>query len=153
MNDSVKNIAILGSTGSIGRSALEVIDASAGRLRAAALTAHSSAALLLEQAQRQKPSWIALADETVAAEIAPGELPRGTRLLAGQAGLKQIVQSPDVDIVLSAIVGSAGLQSTWAAVEAGKTIALANKETPIYLQQVIYVVHIKTAVTTTTTIF
>ncbi len=129
MSESVKNIAILGSTGSIGRSALEVIDASGGRLRAAALTAHSSAALLLEQAQREKPSWIALADETAAAEIAPGELPRGTKLLAGQAGLKQIAQSPEVDIVLSAIVGSAGLQSTWAAVEAGKTIALANKET------------------------
>ena len=129
MNDTVTNIAILGATGSIGRSALEVVMASAGRLRVAALAANSSASLLLEQAQQVKPPWLALADEAVAGEISLDQLPKNSQLLAGQSGLIAIAQLPEVDIVVSAIVGSAGLSSTWAAIEAGKVIALANKET------------------------
>jgi 1-deoxy-D-xylulose-5-phosphate reductoisomerase len=92
-------VAVLGSTGSIGRSTLDVIEASAGRFEAWLLAAHTSVGPLLEQAGRLRPAWVDL----VAAE--------------------------EVDRVVSAIVGAAGLDSTWAAVEAGKVVALANKET------------------------
>ena len=129
MNDTVTNIAILGATGSSGRSTIEVVQASSGRLRVVALAANSSAELLLEQAQQVSPRWLALADESAAAEVAATQLPAGMEILVGQAGLKQIAESPEVDVVVSAIVGSAGLQSTLAAIEAGKVVALANKET------------------------
>ena len=129
MHDTVTNIAILGATGSIGRSTLEVVQASAGRLQVVALAAHSSAALLLEQAQQAKPSRLALADERAAAEVDAARIPAGAELLVGQRGLIEIARLPEVDVLVSAIVGSAGLHSTWAAVEAGKVIALANKET------------------------
>ncbi len=129
MPASPKNIVVLGSTGSIGRSTLDVIRASGGRLRAMGLSANSSSRQLIEQAQQFKPAWIALADEAAAAEISSDQLPAGTQKLAGQDGLRKLVQLAEVDVVVSAIVGSAGLESTWAALEAGKTVALANKET------------------------
>jgi len=124
-----KNIAVLGSTGSIGCSTLEVVEASAGRLHVTALSAHSSAELLWEQAHRLRPAAVVLVDEGAAARVDARRLPAGTRFLTGQQGLMDIAASDEVDTVVSAIVGSAGLQSTWAAIEAGKTIALANKET------------------------
>lgn len=120
---------MLGSTGSIGRSTLEVAASHPGEMRVVALSAHSKIDPLLSQARAIRPRWLVVTDEQAASRIARGDLPAGTELLVGQAGLRQVVQSPDVDIVVAAIVGSAGLESTWAAVEAGKTIALANKET------------------------
>ncbi len=131
MSKSVKNIAVLGSTGSIGRSTLEVVAASDGRLRIAALSAHSSAQLLVEQAQSVRPDVIALSDPAAADDISPGNLPGGTQLLTGEDALIEMATREDVDVVVSAIVGSAGLRSTWAALEAGKTVALANKETMV----------------------
>ena len=124
------SVAVLGSTGSIGRSALEVIAAAPERLQATALTAHSSIERLGEQAQQFRPRWLAVSDAAAAAKARDQlGLPAGCRLLTGPDGLEQIVREPSVDVVLTAIVGSAGLRSTLAALEAGKRVALANKET------------------------
>ena len=124
-----RNTAVLGATGSIGTSALEVIAASDGRLQAIALSAHSRFDKLVEQANLTNPRWVIATDATAAAQFDWTELPPGTELLTGSESLIEIAQHEEVDTVLAAIVGSAGLESTWAAVEAGKTVALANKET------------------------
>ena len=128
MTDRATNIAVLGSTGSIGRSSLEVIAASGGRLRAVALSANGNTDLLLKQAQAVRPRQIAVTDSAAAARQDWRALPSGVELLVGPEALDQLATDADVDIVVSAIVGSAGLQSTWAALDAGKTVALANKE-------------------------
>ncbi len=125
----MKQVAILGSTGSIGQNALEVIAASNGQLGAIALAARGNTGPIAEQAQRFRPRWVAVTDAEAAARQDWSQLPSGTELLTGIDALDRIVSDPEVDIVLSAIVGSAGLQSTWAALEAKKTVALANKET------------------------
>jgi 1-deoxy-D-xylulose-5-phosphate reductoisomerase len=122
-------VAVLGSTGSIGRSTLEVLAASAGRLVPWLIAAHRSVAALLAQAHACRPQWVVILDPAAAAEIGPQALPSGTRLAVGPEALDDLVKSPEVDRVVSAIVGAAGLRSTWAALEAGKTVALANKET------------------------
>jgi len=123
------NVAVLGSTGSIGGSTLEVAAASAGRLRPWLLAACRSTKRLVEQAQAVRPAWVVVTDETAASNPELKELPSETRLAVGQDALCELVQSGEVDRVVSAIVGAAGLASTWAAVDAGKTVALANKET------------------------
>ena len=129
MPDATKNIAVLGSTGSIGTSALEVIGASGGRLRAVALSAHGRLRTLLEQARQFRPRWIVAADEESARHFDWSGLPEGTELLVGVPGLAHVAAASEVNIVLAGIVGSAGLRSTWAALDAKKTVALANKET------------------------
>ena len=129
MSSAARNIAVLGSTGSIGTSALEVIAASDGRLRAIALSAHGKCTRLLEQAVRFEPRWVVATDEAAAAKTDWSRLPAETELLVGRHGLQQVASADEVDIVLAGIVGSAGLESTWAALEAKKTVALANKET------------------------
>ncbi len=129
MTDRVTNVAVLGSTGSIGRNTLEVIEASAGRLRAVALSAHASTELLLAQARQFHPDRILVTDPKSAASQDWAALPDNIELLKGPEAVAELVTDPRVDIVVSAIVGSAGLQGTWAALEAGKTVALANKET------------------------
>ena len=129
---SFTNVVVLGATGSVGRSALDVIAHESGvqpRLRAWGLGAHSRWELLVEQARATRPRYISLTDPAAAACI-NGEL-RGTgvEVLSGPDGLIKMVEDPATDRVLCAIVGAAGLQSTWAALEAGKIVALANKET------------------------
>ncbi|MBW8883868.1 MAG: 1-deoxy-D-xylulose-5-phosphate reductoisomerase, partial [Planctomycetia bacterium] len=124
-----RKIAVFGSTGSIGLSALEVARQSGGNLRITAISAHHCLDKMLIQAQEFLPSCVVATDEAAAAQFDWSDLPRGTRLLVGQAGLEEVVQLPEVDIVLTAIVGSAGLTGTWAALNAGKTVAVANKET------------------------
>jgi 1-deoxy-D-xylulose-5-phosphate reductoisomerase len=128
MTDRATNVAVLGSTGSIGRSTLEVIAASGGRLRAVGLSAHSNTDLLLRQAQAARPRTIVVTDPAAAARQDWSALPAGTELHTGPEAVAQLAADPEVDIVVSAIVGSAGLRGTWAALEAGKTVALANKE-------------------------
>ena len=129
MSAVTKNVAVLGSTGSIGTSALEVISASEGRLRAIALSAHGKLNRLLEQARAFRPRWIVATNETAARAFDWSGLPPETELLIGAQRLGEVAAATDVDVVLAAIVGSAGLRSTWAALAAGKTVALANKET------------------------
>jgi 1-deoxy-D-xylulose-5-phosphate reductoisomerase len=124
-----QNIAVLGSTGSIGVSTLDVVEASGERFRPVALAARSSTQILLEQAQKFRPRWVAVTDPDAAERQDWSGLPRETKLLVGSDGLAEIAASAEVETVVAAIVGAAGLQSTWAAVEAGKRIALANKET------------------------
>jgi 1-deoxy-D-xylulose-5-phosphate reductoisomerase len=125
----VKNLAILGSTGSIGRSALAVVDAHPSRLRLVALAAGDNATLLAEQCRRYRPAVAALATsegvDRLRAACGP-TLP--ARVDAGPEGLIAVATHPDVDIVLCASSGTAGLEAVLAAIDAGKTIALANKE-------------------------
>ena len=129
MTPQPKSVAVLGSTGSIGKSTLEVIAASGGLLSAVALSAHKNLDLLIEQARQFRPRWVVAADGAGAADRDWSGLPAGCQLLVGCQGLEHVVSRSEVDVVVAAIVGSAGLKSTWAALEAGKTVALANKET------------------------
>jgi len=122
-------VAVLGSTGSIGRSTLDVIAASGGRLRPHLLAAHSSTEQLLQQARQFRPRWLVVTDPAAAAEIPAASLPAGTSLATGPDALDELLADPAIDRVVSAIAGAAGLRSTWAAIEAGKVVALANKET------------------------
>ena len=123
------NVAILGSTGSVGRSTLDVVAASSGRLVPHLLAAHRNAKLLAEQARAFRPLHVVLVDPAAAGDLDPRDLPVGTRLAVGPEALDDLVQAPEIDRVVAAIAGAAGLRSTWAAVGAGKTVALANKET------------------------
>lgn len=128
MTNRVTNVAVLGSTGSIGRSTLEVIAASGGRLRVAGLSAHANTDLLLRQAQAVRPRTVVATNPAAAARQDWSSLPAGIELCTGPEAIVQLAADTEVDIVVSAIVGSAGLRGTWAALEAGKTVALANKE-------------------------
>jgi 1-deoxy-D-xylulose-5-phosphate reductoisomerase len=123
-----RRVVVLGSTGSIGASTLDVIAHLPDRLSAIGLSAHSNIDLLLEQINSHKPRWVTVTDPGCAGEI-DGKRLGDTELLVGDAGIRRMVTDPETDIVVSAIVGSAGLNGTWAALEAGKTVALANKET------------------------
>jgi 1-deoxy-D-xylulose-5-phosphate reductoisomerase len=120
------NIAILGSTGSIG--SLEVIEAMPDRFRVTCLTAHRNTDLLAEQIRRFKPRTVVVTDEGCAATLRT-LVDGSTEVLSGDCALLEVVARPDVDIVISALVGFAGLHPTLRAIEAGKDIALANKET------------------------
>ena len=125
----MSNVAILGSTGSIGCSTLDVIGASSGRLNALALTAHSRLEDLVRQAQQHQPRWLVATSLGNRDEFAWSGLPATTEVLVGPSGIERIVTDDSIDVVVAAIVGSAGLDGTWAAIEAGKRVALANKET------------------------
>jgi 1-deoxy-D-xylulose-5-phosphate reductoisomerase len=113
-------IAILGSTGSIGTTALRVLARHRDRFRVTALTAHSNSALLAEQVAAWQPGYVGLV------QGAAGDTRDGWAL--GPAALVEAAMHPDVDVVLNAVVGAAGLDATLAALEAGKRVALANKE-------------------------
>jgi 1-deoxy-D-xylulose-5-phosphate reductoisomerase len=121
-------IALLGSTGSIGRSTLEVVEASGGKLQVVALSAHQKTQLLLEQAKAVRPRYLVASDAEAAAKQDWSDLPPEVELLVGPEAVAKVAADSEVEIVVSAIVGSAGLRGTWAALEAGKTVALANKE-------------------------
>ena len=124
----MKRLAILGSTGSIGTSALAVVDAHADRLSIVGLAAGKSAAMLGAQLARYRPSIAAIArDEDVACVRAAAGGAK-TRIVSGPHGLTDVATHPDVDMVLCASSGTAALEAVLAAIEAGKAIALANKE-------------------------
>ena len=127
----MKHIAILGSTGSIGRSTLSVVESYPDRFQVATLAAGNNAELALEQAVRWKPRIVSLANEA-AAEALRAKL-RGAGLaeievVHGATGTVRVATHPEVDFVVSAIVGVSGLEATYEAVRAGKTVGLANKE-------------------------
>jgi len=128
MTNRPKHIALFGSTGSIGRSTLEVVAASGGDMRIVALSAHSNLSMLEKQARTTAPRWVVVTDAEAASRHDWSTLPAGVEVLAGQESLQRVASESGVDVVVSAIVGSAGLRGTWAALEAGKTVALANKE-------------------------
>ena len=110
MNHPAKQVAVLGSTGSIGTSALEVIEASGDRLRAIALSAHTRFRELVEQAKQHRPKWVVATDQQAAGEFDWSKLPKETELLIGANALNDVVAESEVDVVLAAIVGSAGLE-------------------------------------------
>ena len=123
----MKNIAVLGSTGSIGVNTLKVISALKGRFKVVALSADSNISLLSAQARSFRPSSVSVGNESYAAAIKK-LLPPGTRVLCGHDGLKEIVSGRGVDIVVFAISGAACLVPLIEAIKSKKAIALANKE-------------------------
>ena len=125
----MKRLAILGSTGSIGTQALEVVSAHPGLFEVEVLSAHSNSALLIEQAKKFKPNAIVVTDESKYREVKDALMMHPVKVFAGSQSLTEVVQWDSVDMVLGAILGFAGLKSILAAIQAGKHIALANKET------------------------
>lgn len=125
----MKQIAVLGSTGSIGSNCLEVVDAHRERIQCLAIAAKRSWKVLAEQAGRHRPRWVVINDEEMRSAVPRDAFPRQTELLFGPAALEQVASDPAVQIVVAGIVGAAGLRSTWAALESGKQVAFANKET------------------------
>jgi len=126
-----QNITILGSTGSIGTSTLDVVARHPGRFRIIALTANSQVDLLFRQCQQFKPAFAVMLDQAAAIRLRQlaREAGLGTEILSGVAALEQVAVLPEVDTVMAAIVGAAGMRPTLAAAHAGKKILLANKET------------------------
>ena len=127
----MKRIAILGSTGSIGRSTLSVVESYPDRFQVATLAAGNNAELAFEQAVRWKPRVMSLADEAAAQALQAKLRQAGLgeiEVVDGAAGTVRVVTHPEVDFVVSAIVGVSGLEATYEAVRAGKTVGLANKE-------------------------
>lgn len=119
-------LAVLGSTGSIGRQALQVAERFPDRIEVVALAANTSGSLLAEQARAFGVKTVAVADATCAPS--GDELPGGTECLDGAAGVASLAALPEADVVLNALVGAAGLRASEAALRAGKRLALANKE-------------------------
>ena len=124
-----KRIAILGSTGSIGRQALEVIHAYPESFEVEILTARENAVLLIEQAKKFKPNAVVIANEDHYMQVKQALSKEDIKVFAGEEALSSVVQMDSVDLVLAALVGYSGLKPTIKAIEAGKTLALANKET------------------------
>ncbi|MDQ3333183.1 MAG: 1-deoxy-D-xylulose-5-phosphate reductoisomerase, partial [Planctomycetota bacterium] len=126
----MKRIAVLGSTGSIGTNCLDVIRHHGDRMAAVGLTAGRQWRMLATQAEEFHPRRIAIADAGLRNAIPPSTF-NGTEVLFGSEGVERIASDPDIDVVVAGIVGAAGLRGTWAAIEAGKTVGLANKETMV----------------------
>lgn len=124
-----KRIAILGSTGSIGTQALEVIRKFPGHFIAEVLTAMSQYELLIRQAKEFRPNAVVIGNEKYYQKVKQALDPYDIKVFAGDESLCQIVQMDSIDLVLSALVGFSGLKPTLCAIESGKHIALANKET------------------------
>lgn len=120
---------MLGSTGSIGTSTLDVARHLPERLKIVGLAANTQWEALAEQCREFQPRFAVLTDAAAFEAADRSAFPRETQLLRGEEGAVKLAADADVDVVVSAVVGAAGLQATWAAVEAGKTVALANKET------------------------
>lgn len=133
----MKRIALLGSTGSIGTQALDIIREHSEEYEAYILTANNSVEKLIEQAREFQPECVVIANEAHYDEVATALADLPIKVFAGADALCQVVQMEDVDIVLTAMVGFSGLRPTIAAIEAKKTIALANKETLVVAGELI----------------
>lgn len=126
----MKGIAVLGSTGSIGVSTLDVVERHPERFRVVALAAHRSVELMLEQCRRVHPSYAVMVDAAAGAALREGlsDMDSPPEVLCGAEALETVASLPEVDYVMAAIVGAAGLMSSLAAARAGKRLLLANKE-------------------------
>ena len=129
MEEKKKQIAILGSTGSIGTQALEVISEHSNLFEVEVLTANNNSKLLIEQAIKFKPNTVVIANEEKYKEVNEALFKLGIKVFAGQQSLEEVVEAENIDVVLTALVGYSGLKPTIRAIKAKKTIALANKET------------------------
>lgn len=132
-----KHIAILGSTGSIGTQTLNVIRRHPDLFEAEVLVAGSNASLLIEQALEFKPNMVVIADKAKYSEVSEALKATDVKVFAGEGSVCDAVAMDCVDIVVAAIVGFAGLKPTMRAIEAGKTIALANKETMVVAGEIV----------------
>ncbi len=132
-----KRIALLGSTGSIGTQALDVLAAHAGNFSIEVLTAQNNAELLIAQAVQFRPKVVVIGNEKLHSQIEAALSPLGIRVYAGEEALASVVESDSIDMVLTALVGYSGLLPTIRAIRAGKTIALANKETLVVAGELI----------------
>lgn len=132
-----RNIAILGSTGSIGTQALDVVRAFPDLLQVSVLTAGSNVDLLIAQAREFKPAAVVITNEAAYGTLKAALADLNIRLLSGVEALSEVMELPDIDMVLNAIVGAAGLKPTVVAIEHGKDIALANKETLVVAGELI----------------
>ena len=124
-----KKIAILGSTGSIGTQALEVISQNPSLFEVEVLTAKNNSSLLIEQAKIFNPNMVVISNEKKYNEVNNALFNLGVKVFSGAKSLQDVVESDSVDIVLTALVGYSGLKPTISAIKSGKNIALANKET------------------------
>lgn len=124
-----RGVAILGSTGSIGTQALDVIREQRDRLHVEVLSAHRNADLLIKQALEFEPNTVVIGDTTRLGEVKDALWDHGIKVYGGAEALEQVVEMEDISVVLTALVGAAGLRPTLRAIRAKKTIALANKET------------------------
>ena len=129
MTDNKKHIAILGSTGSIGTQALDVIEANKDLFIVEVLSANSNSDLLIKQALKFNPNAVVIVDETKYQEVFDALSNQDIKVYAGKEALTQVVEMEDIDMVLTALVGYSGLNPTISAIKAKKNIALANKET------------------------
>lgn len=137
MPQIIKNIAILGSTGSIGTQALEVIEANPNLFCIQVLTAQSNVDLLIAQALKFKPKAVVIGDESKYLQLKEALSHTEIEVKAGHEALCEVVVLPSLNMVLTALVGFAGLKPTIAAIKAGKHIALANKETLVVAGELI----------------
>jgi 1-deoxy-D-xylulose-5-phosphate reductoisomerase len=137
LTNHTKNIAILGSTGSIGTQTLEVVRNNSSLFRAFLLTAHSNADLLISQAIEFEPEYAIICDQSKYQEVKAALAHLPVKVLAGHQAIIDTVTHPDIAVVLTAMVGFAGLEPTIAAIKAGKDIALANKETLVVAGELI----------------
>lgn len=135
--DKTKRIAILGSTGSIGTQTLEVVRAYPDRFKAVALTAGRNAALLAEQALEFRPEMVAISDPSLYSGLKTALEGTGIHIACGEEGLIEAAAATEADIVVGALVGYSGLSSVVAALEAGRQVALANKETLVVAGKII----------------
>ena len=125
----MKKIAVLGATGSIGRQTLEVVDQLQDEVEVFALSAHGNVDLLAKQVDKYRPQLVAVSDQSKLPLLRSRLDGWPGRVLGGEQGLVEIATAPEVDLIVSAVVGVAGLVPTYAALQAGKRVALANKET------------------------
>lgn len=132
-----KRVAILGSTGSIGTQALEVVEEHTNQFQVEVLTANSNADLLIQQAIKFKPNAVVIVDETKYQQVADVLWEHDIKTYKGEEALAQVVEMESVDVVLTALVGYAGLLPTINAIKAKKAIALANKETLVVAGELI----------------
>ena len=132
-----RNLAILGSTGSIGTQALEVVSEHPDLFEVYALTANNQVDLLINQARKYMPEVVVIANEQKYPELKEALEDLPIKVWAGSDAIAQVVQSEPIDMVLTAMVGYAGLKPTIAAIKAGKAIALANKETLVVAGELI----------------
>lgn len=138
MSHKKKGIALLGSTGSIGTQALEVIEANPEHFDLQVITAGRNADLLIQQALKYQPNSVVIADKTLYPQVKEALKNEPIYVYTGDDALCQVVCSTEVDTVLTALVGYSGLPPTVAAIKAGKNIALANKETLVVAGELIY---------------
>ena len=137
-NDApTRGIAILGSTGSIGTQALDVVRDQRDALHVEVLSAHRNAELLIAQAKEFKPNAVVIGDDAKWKEVNDALFDAGIKVYSGAEALEQVVEVDGIDMVLTAMVGAAGLKPTLRAIDAGKHIALANKETLVVAGEIV----------------